>query len=64
MKKETKAAEKIARETFGFGLEDMGCDGYDFFDSDRGSISIRALREALEKAYLAGAASANKKRPG
>mgnify|MGYP000761391770 CR=1 FL=1 len=54
---ETKAAEKIAREVFGFDLEYRGCDGYDFFDSDRGCISVGSLQEALERAYRAGAES-------
>lgn len=54
---EAKAIEKIAAEVFGFGLESMGCDGYDFFDSDRGCLSVGCLQAALEMAYRAGAAS-------
>lgn len=57
---EEKAVEKIALEVFGFGIEEMGSDGYDFFDSDRGCISVRSLQAALERAYRAGAASVKK----
>lgn len=57
---EEKAVEKIALEVFGFGIEEMGSDGYDFFDSDRGCISVRGLQAALERAYRAGAASVKK----
>lgn len=57
-KKEQKLLEKITNEVFGFGLEEMGCDGYDFFDGDRGCISILGLQAALERAYQAGKESA------
>lgn len=57
---ESKAVEKIARDVFGFGLKPMNNDGCDFFESDRGDISIWRLQEALEKAYRAGAASVKK----
>ena len=54
---EAKSIEKIALDVFGFGIEEMGSDGYDFFDSDRGCISVSGLQTALERAYRAGAAS-------
>lgn len=54
-KKMERRIKAIAKQSFGFDLEPIGCDGYDFFDSDRGSISVGALQDALEKAYLAGA---------
>lgn len=46
--------DAIAQEVFGFSLESMGCDGYDFFENDRGTLSVGSLQAALEKAYLAG----------
>lgn len=55
--KEAKEIQKIAMDVFGFSLEAKNSDGYDFFDSDRGSISVWSIQKALEMAYQAGAAT-------
>lgn len=41
-------------------LEYRGCDGYDFYDNDDGSISVGNLQEALQCAYNLGLKEANK----
>ncbi len=55
--KKAKKIQKIAMEVFGFSLEAKESDGYDFFDSDRGSISVWSIQKTLEMAYQAGAAA-------
>lgn len=50
---EQKIAE-IAKQVFGFGIEPMNSGGHDFFESDRGTISVHKLADALTKAYQAG----------
>ena len=55
MTKQERAINKIAKEILNLdNLKEMNCDSYDFFDSDRGSISIWGLKKALEEAYKAG----------
>lgn len=41
-----QAINEIAKRVFGFDIEPRNSDRYDFFDSDRGSISVRVLAEA------------------
>lgn len=44
-----KILEKIAQDRMGISLEQRGSDSEDFHD-----ISVWALKEMLEKAYIAG----------
>ena len=52
---------EIAECVFGFDIKPRNSDGYDFFDSDRGSIGVRGLERALQLAYEAGAAAERKR---